>query len=918
MEYAGFCGAAYTIQNISADCQRCVNLYPQPDESGAGKNKAYLFSTPGLNKVADLTSIAAGGVRGNYSASNNRVFQVVGNFLIEIGSSWEVLGSYALPSETGSTPVSMTDNGKDMMIATGPNGYWFNFAANTLTQITDAVFFGAVGCGFIDGFIVFNQPDTQVFWKTNLYSTVIDPLGFASAEGNPDNLVTLLCDHREIWLFGVTSTEVWYDSGGANFPFSFIQGAYISHGIAAAYSAVRLDNTTFWLGNDEFGQGIAYRANGYAPVRISTFAMEQAWQKYPTITDAVAWTYQQDGHSFYVLNFPSGDATWVYDAATGLWHERAYLGTLAFNDGQLHRGRPNTHSFAFGKHVVGDWETGFLYQLSPLFLDDDNREIQRMRRAPFLDNELKRVLFSQFQLDMEIGKGMPPVPSVPGVCYEVDQHNAIPPADHDISFAVTSPAALRVLGKSNAGDIFTGWSVFQTDNKLLLNFYDGSFMVLGTTDLSTVSAGTIVTAPAGTVWFIMGVSGATRGGEYDASFTLNGIASSYSVTAAGDNFLTAVDSSGAFNPFPLGLVQPGSTVSVAAINEPEDGMFLVFYDASLNVLGTLSLAGSPAPTPPISESPGPTYTAPAGAAYWSVQTTGSAEDTYSAVYNVCTASTPGTGVTEIVGYTNATGAMALTGGRPLGDTGVAIQWSNFLVPPGNILPIDAVIQGIYPVFIGSQQVEQAVHRYNYDPPAFGEPDGFTTPFDPANDAPTFSSTEFYGPSLGTDLSALLAQVIRMDIDASVFSDGFLDTSTITAVGYAIYYTSAHPQFDGQIPPPFAVPIGQGIQWAIPFTVTTSNGNPTFGTVTATAATPITIQNYVEIEPLINLRWSDDGGYTWSNYYTRGMGKTGEYRKRVIWRRLGNGRQRVFEVSTGQNFVGLNLYNAYLELTETNS
>lgn len=504
MDYPGFIGGTYTLQNISANCQRCYNLYPQQDESGHGKNSAILLSRPGLVRVADVSGTASGGVRGSYTASNDRLFEVVGSFLFELSSTFAIIGTYALPNETGSGQVSMTDNGRDMMIAMGPNAYWFHFAdngaigtiaidvpgtgwavgdtfsiaggdggglgtvdavtggvpitislttagttyaaatgvattaqlpsigvgltvtittvaANTLTQVEDEVFQGATTCGFIDGYIVFNQPNTQIFWITNLYSTVINPLGFASAEGNPDNLLSLLVDHREIWLFGDTSTEVWYDSGNANFPFSFIQGAYISHGIVAPFSAVRLDNTTFWLGNDEFGSGIVWRANGYAPVRISTYAIEQAIQRYPTITDAIAWTYQQDGHSFYVLNFPSGNATWVFDAATGLWHEWAYLGTLAGNDGTLNRARPITHSFAFGKHVVGDWQTGYLYQMSPLFFDDDTREVQRIRRAPFIDNSLKRIFFHQFELDLEIGQGNAGNPSIP------------PPVDPQIS-----------------------------------------------------------------------------------------------------------------------------------------------------------------------------------------------------------------------------------------------------------------------------------------------------------------------------------------------------------------------------------------------------------------------------------------------------------------------------------------------------
>jgi hypothetical protein len=68
-----------------------------------------------------------------------------------------------------------------------------------------------------------------------------------------------------------------------------------------------------------------------------------------------------------------------------------------------------------------------------------------------------------------------------------------------------------------------------------------------------------------------------------------------------------------------------------------------------------------------------------------------------------------------------------------------------------------------------------------------------------------------------------------------------------------------------------------------------------------------------VNPVINLRWSDDGGYTWSSYLPVSFGPSGAYLDRVIWRRLGNSRMRVFEVSTGQNNTKLTLINAYLEL-----
>jgi hypothetical protein len=51
-----------------------------------------------------------------------------------------------------------------------------------------------------------------------------------------------------------------------------------------------------------------------------------------------------------------------------------------------------------------------------------------------------------------------------------------------------------------------------------------------------------------------------------------------------------------------------------------------------------------------------------------------------------------------------------------------------------------------------------------------------------------------------------------------------------------------------------------------------------------------------INPQAALAWSDDGGHTWSNQYTASMGAAGRYRTRVIWRRLGHSRDRIFQVT----------------------
>jgi hypothetical protein len=299
----------------------------------------------------------------------------------------------------------MSDNGTQIFVAANPQGYIYNTNTNAFGQITDPDFPGAVTVGYLDGYFVFNQPNSQSIWITALLDgTSIDPLDFASAEGSPDGVVGLIVDHREVWVFGVNSVEVWYNSGAADFPLQRIQGAFNEIGCAAPYSIAKMDNGVFWLGKDARGQGIVFRANGYTGQRISTHAVEWQIQQYADFSDAIAYTYQQDGHSFYVLIFPSANTTWVYDAATQAWHERA-----GWVNGAWTRHRSNCQAFYNNDVVVGDFENGNIYAFdSDVYADHDRpqRWYRSWRALPAGQNNLKRTAQHELQLDCETGVGL--------------------------------------------------------------------------------------------------------------------------------------------------------------------------------------------------------------------------------------------------------------------------------------------------------------------------------------------------------------------------------------------------------------------------------------------------------------------------------------------------------------------------------
>lgn len=383
------------------DSQQCVNLYPEVSESGPGPSKsvAALIGTPGL---ALWSTLAGGGVRGLLRFSASTAIAVVGAnvYSVDTNGIGTLIGTVA----AGSAPVSMASNGTVVMLVTGAAGYVVNISPGSVAAITDPDFLGADAVYFIDGYFVFNKRGTGQFQITNLYGTDIDSLDFATAEGSPDLLVSLIVDHRELWLLGETSVEVFYNSGNADFPFERIQGAFIEMGCAAKHSVAKMDNSVFWLSADERGQGVVVRAVGYQPQRISTHAIEYAIGQMADISDAVAYTYQQEGHSFYVLSFPSANATWTYDASTNLWHQRAWRDP---EDASLNRHRSQVHMAFAGRNIVGDWEAGRLYHLDLDTFTDNGDLIPRIRACSHLSADLRLQFFNALQIDMETGVGLP-------------------------------------------------------------------------------------------------------------------------------------------------------------------------------------------------------------------------------------------------------------------------------------------------------------------------------------------------------------------------------------------------------------------------------------------------------------------------------------------------------------------------------
>lgn len=286
---------------------------------------------------------------------------------------------------TGATGTATLVGGQITEVTITANGS--NYTAPTIS-FTDAAGTGATATVYTttssfnsnvidietqDEFGIAAGYNTQEWFITSVSDLTTWPaLSFASVTGNQNNLVAVTTLHREIWLLGEQTTEVWYNAGQQFFTFARRTDVYIEYGCAAKQSVALGDNTIFLLGQNRNGGPCVLRMNGYTPIIISTDAINYQLSTYTTLSDALGFVYYQEGHAFYVLTFPTQGVTWIYDVTTQTWSQRASLVSAAQT-----RWLPSCFSFCYNKPLVGDFNSGIIYLLDMTTYTENSAAITR-------------------------------------------------------------------------------------------------------------------------------------------------------------------------------------------------------------------------------------------------------------------------------------------------------------------------------------------------------------------------------------------------------------------------------------------------------------------------------------------------------------------------------------------------------------
>lgn len=389
---------SYKTRSLIANAQRNVNLYLEANPPESQPPFPFtLYPRPGLRRIASPPTLGIG--RGLYQDSQGNLYCVVGTVVYYVDPNFVLTAVGVIAPGTSMT--SMADNGTTILMVDGTTaGYTIDVQSKAMATISDPAFYGADHVDYIRTVFALNRPGTKQFYISGSNAVTWDALDFGQKTSSADPLLAAPALNDQLWLLGTRKGEVWYFSGDALFPFQQLPNVVIEHGCAAKYSVAQTDKFLFYLTQDDDGKPwIARGGTDYSVQRVSTFPIENEIRQYTKWSDAVGYCYQQLGHTFYQIDFPSADKTWVLDLSNNEWSE---FSSIDIN-GKHHRHRGFLSAYAYNQNIMLDWQTGDLYIQDPDYYTDNALPIVCIRGIPHLGGEGNRVSYPGFIADMDTG-----------------------------------------------------------------------------------------------------------------------------------------------------------------------------------------------------------------------------------------------------------------------------------------------------------------------------------------------------------------------------------------------------------------------------------------------------------------------------------------------------------------------------------
>jgi len=383
-------GGTYKHKSLPLSAQVTRNFWPQLQQDPLTKSDYILESFHGLK----LFGTVAGAKDRGMLEHRGILYKVTDETLYSINSSGTHTTLGTIPGVSRTVMVGILDN-----VIIVSDGIPYQWDGATLTTITDSDLETPNAAAHLNNQIIYDGDDGR-FWVSDVGdATIIQTLNTARAESNADELLRPYVLGETLYLMGEQTIEQWWNTGVGNPPFDRVQNGTLPIGLGAVNSVSNNDRFMYFLGSDNQ----VYRVQGSTLQAVTTQAIAREIATYGLTTDAHGSCFNINGQWMYAITFPTGDKTFIYPE-DGQWFEWS----SGVDGGKT---IASSYAFAFRKHLVGDSQSGNVYELEPDTYTNNGEVMIRLRDSFPLHGGLlgapgKKVTMSRFELIMETGVGL--------------------------------------------------------------------------------------------------------------------------------------------------------------------------------------------------------------------------------------------------------------------------------------------------------------------------------------------------------------------------------------------------------------------------------------------------------------------------------------------------------------------------------
>lgn len=401
-------------ESLAIAATDCVNLYPH-FPSGQTTTQGSVIGCAGIDEIAFTAenNFNRGGIVFQdkpYLVCGNKLWRV--DFTIDAFGvrTYQAVDVSGMESIDGTARVSMSNNGEQICIVAPDYSNQFNAWIYTdsdgLVQVSNVAFDGPVAdVDYIDGYFVFPKSNSNKWFISGLRDGLsYNALDFASAESDPDPLVTIVPLNGLLYAFGQKTFEPYQNTGSVDFPFERISSGIQQKGCISAESMTEVGGSLVWIGSGENERPGIFATTGGFPDRISTPAIENLiyGKGIDPVKNSHVIRWHERGHTFVSWTIPSV-CTIVYDTTTQAWHRRESLDRFL----NPQPWRATTILDVYSVKIVGDELSGRVGLMDESIFYEYGQEIRRYVTTPAIDNGGKP--FSVYQVELVAESGTAPI-----------------------------------------------------------------------------------------------------------------------------------------------------------------------------------------------------------------------------------------------------------------------------------------------------------------------------------------------------------------------------------------------------------------------------------------------------------------------------------------------------------------------------